>query len=138
MSRFSEQNARIIEAFRGNAGKVDWYFDGAPLVLLHTLGARTGREHVTPLMRQDLGESLAVFASKGGSPTHPQWFHNLVASPMVTAEVGTETRRFRARVAAGAERERIWTTQKQRYPFFADYEAKVEREIPVVILDPLD
>jgi deazaflavin-dependent oxidoreductase (nitroreductase family) len=88
-------------------------------------------------MYQDLGHgTVAVFASKAGAPTHPDWYHNLAANPDVTAEIGSQTRRFRARTATGDERNRIWARQKQDYPGFAGYEARTEREIPVVILDP--
>jgi deazaflavin-dependent oxidoreductase (nitroreductase family) len=80
---------------------------------------------------------VAVFASKAGAPTNPDWYHNLLANPEVVAEIGGGARRFRARVATGDERERIWEKQKRDYPGFADYEAKTDREIPVVVLDPL-
>lgn len=137
MSNPNDWNAAIIEEFRANAGKVGGPFEGAPVLLLHTTGARSGQERVNPMVYQDLGDAIAVFASKAGAPTHPDWYHNLVAHPEVTAEVGAETRSFVARVAAGEERERIWSTQKERMPGFAEYEVKAQgREIPVVILDP--
>ena len=136
MSDPQDWNRKIIEEFRANAGKVGGPFAGAPLLLLHTTGARTGRERVNPTMYQDLGGPVAVFASKAGAPTNPDWYHNLLANPEVTAEIGTDTRRFRARTASGDERQRIWDRQKHDYPGFADYEAKTDREIPVVILDP--
>jgi deazaflavin-dependent oxidoreductase (nitroreductase family) len=108
-----------------------------PGVLLHTVGARSGRERVNPMMYQDLGHGrVAIFATKAGAPRHPDWYHNLVANRCVTAEIGTETRRFRAHTATNREREPIWGKQKQDYPGFADYETKSDREIPVVILDP--
>jgi len=107
------------------------------LLLLHTTAARSGEERINPMMYQDLGDSVAVFASKAGAPTNPAWYHNLVAHPDVTAEIGTEVRGFRARTATGDERERIWSKQKRDYPGFAGYEAKTAREIPVVILDPV-
>lgn len=88
------------------------------------------------MMYQAVGDHYAVFASKAGAPTNPDWFHNLVANPTAEIEVGTDTVRVSARVAAGDERERIWTTQKERYPGFAEYEEKTSREIPVVILEP--
>jgi deazaflavin-dependent oxidoreductase (nitroreductase family) len=137
MSDPVDWNSQIIEEFRANAGRVGGPFAGAPLLLLHTTGARTGQERINPLMYQDLGGPVAVFASKAGAPSHPDWFHNLLANPEVTAEIGTDTRRFRVRTAAGAERARIWDQQKQDYPGFADYEANTDREIPVVILDPI-
>lgn len=136
MSEPRDWNTAIIEEFRSNAGKVGGNFEGAPLLLLHTTGARSGAERVNPMMYQDLGGSLAVFASKAGADTNPAWYHNLLAHPEVTAEVGTETRTFRARVATPDERTPIWEKQKADYPGFAGYEAKTDREIPVVILDP--
>lgn len=136
MTGADDWNTKIIEEFRANGGKVGGQFEGAPLLLLHTIGARTGKERVSPMMYQDLGGALAVFASKGGAPTDPAWYRNLVANPEVKAEVGDEVRPFRARVATGDERERIWSTQKERYPGFADYEARTDRQIPVVILEP--
>lgn len=130
-------NRMVIEEFRANAGKVGGHFAGAPLLLLHTTGARSGRERVTPMMYQDLGGgAVAVFASKAGAPTHPDWYRNLAAHPEVSAEIGTGRRPFRARTAGGDERERIWTKQKREFPNFAEYEAKTDRVIPVVVLDP--
>lgn len=133
----SPWNQDIVDEFRANGGAVGGNFDGAPLLLLHTVGARTGRERVSPVMYQDLGGPVAVFATKGGAPTHPDWYRNLVAHPEIGAEIGTETRRLRARTATGAERDRIWTKQKLDYPGFAQYEAQTDRVIPVVILEPL-
>jgi deazaflavin-dependent oxidoreductase (nitroreductase family) len=133
----SDWNTAIIEEFRANEGEVGGNFEGAPLLLLHTTGARSGQERVSPVMYQDLGGgSMAVFASKAGAPDNPDWYHNLLAHPEVTAEIGTETRSLRARVADDDEREPIWSKQKQDYPGFADYETKTSRTIPVVILDP--
>jgi deazaflavin-dependent oxidoreductase (nitroreductase family) len=133
----SDWNEQIIEEFRANAGKVGGQFEGAPLLLLHTTGSASGKDRVHPVMYQDLGEgSVAVFASKAGAPENPVWYRNLVANPEVSAEIGTETRSFRARTASGEDRERIWTKQKQDYPGFADYEANTDREIPVVVLEP--
>jgi deazaflavin-dependent oxidoreductase (nitroreductase family) len=142
MSDFTSQandwNRKTIEEFRANAGKVGGHVEGAPLLLLHTIGARTGRERINPMMYQDLGDGrVAVFASKAGAPTHPDWYRNLVVNPEVTAEIGADARRFRARTATGDEREPIWARQKHDYPGFADYEAKSDREIPVVILEPV-
>lgn len=133
----NDWNTTIIEEFRANGGKVGGNFAGAPLLLLHTTGARSGAARINPMMYQDLGDGrVAVFASKAGADTNPAWFHNLVAHPEVQAEIGTETRAFRARTAPSAEREPIWTKQKQDYPGFAEYESSTSREIPVVILDP--
>jgi deazaflavin-dependent oxidoreductase (nitroreductase family) len=130
-------NTQIIDEFRANAGKVSGQFEGAPMLLLHTTGARSGLERVNPMMYQQVGNDVAVFASKGGAPTSPDWYHNLVKNPRVEAEIGTDTLPFTARVAQGDERERIWTAQKSAYPGFADYESKTTRQIPVVILEPV-
>jgi deazaflavin-dependent oxidoreductase (nitroreductase family) len=138
MSEMHDWNTKLIEEFRANAGKVGGNFEGAPLLLLHTTGARSGKERTNPVMYQDLGGgSVAVFASKAGADTNPDWYHNVVAHPDVTAEIGTETRSFRTRVATAQEREPIWEKQKADYPGFAGYEAGTSREIPVVILDPV-
>jgi len=134
----NEWNRRIIEEFRENGGKVGGPFEGARMLLLHHKGARTGTERLNPLVYQPVGEGFAVFASKAGAPTNPDWYHNLIANPEATVEVGEDTVRVRARVAEGEERERIWTRQKQDRPNFADYEKKTSRQIPVLILERLD
>lgn len=137
MSDVNDWNAKVIEEFRANEGRVGGQFEGAPLLLLHSTGARSGQERVSPVMYQDLGEgSVAIFASKAGAPDNPDWFHNISKNPSVEAEIGTEQRRFTARIADGDERERIWSKQKADFPGFADYEQKTERTIPVVVLDP--
>jgi len=129
-------NQRIIEEFRANEGRVGAPFEGMPILLLHHRGAKTGTERVNPLAFQPLdGGAMAVFGSKGGAPTNPDWYHNLVANPRASVEVGTETVEVVARVAEGEERERIWETQKARAPGFATYEQQTPRQIPVVILD---
>jgi deazaflavin-dependent oxidoreductase (nitroreductase family) len=132
----SDFNTAIIDEFRANDGKVGGAFDGAPLLLLHTVGARSGRERVNPLVYASDGDSLVIFASKAGAPTHPDWYHNVVANPDVTVEVGAETQSRRARVAEGDERDRLWARQKELMPGFADYEARTNRQIPVVVLEP--
>jgi deazaflavin-dependent oxidoreductase (nitroreductase family) len=134
----NEWNNKIIEEFRDNKGVVGGPFEGTPILLLHHTGAKSGTERINPLAYQAVGDSYAVFASKGGAPTNPDWYYNLLAHPDVTVEVGTETRRVRARVAEGDERERIWSAQKQSHAGFAEYEQKAGRPIPVVVLDPAD
>jgi len=134
MSEASDWNARIIEEFRANGGKVGGQFEGAPLLLLHSTGAKSGRERVAPVMYQALGDDFAIFASKAGAPTNPDWYHNLLANPRATVEVGTGTVEVTARVADDADRERIWSKQKADYPGFAEYEEKTTRRIPVVVL----
>jgi len=131
----ADWNLRIIEEFRANGGKVGGPFEGAPLLLLHHTGARSGIERINPVMYQAVGDDLAVFASKGGAPNNPDWYRNLIAIPRATVEVGTETFEVSARVAEGEERERIWEKQKKDYPGFADYEKQTSRQIPVVILE---
>jgi deazaflavin-dependent oxidoreductase (nitroreductase family) len=133
----SDWNDKIIEEFRANAGKVGGPFDGAPILLLHTTGAKTGQERVNPMMYRAVDGGYAVFASKAGAPTNPDWYHNLVAHPDVRAEIGTQTLALRAPVADDGEREPIWTAQKTEYPGFQEYEEKTTRQIPVVILEPV-
>lgn len=131
-----DYNSKIIEEFRANGGKVGGSFQGAPLLLLHTRGARTGTERVNPMMYRVLDGGYAVFASKAGAPTNPDWYYNLIANPQVHAEIGTATVPLTAHVADDDEREPIWSAQKAEYPGFRDYETKTSRKIPVVILEP--
>jgi len=129
-------NTKVITEFRENGGKVGGFFEGAPLLLLHHNGAKSGTERVNPLVYQQVDGSYAIFASAGGQPRDPQWFRNLVAHPEVTIEVGTSTLKATARVAEGDERHSIWTTQKERMANFAEYEKNAApRVIPVVVLD---
>ncbi|HYH51251.1 MAG TPA: nitroreductase family deazaflavin-dependent oxidoreductase [Acidimicrobiia bacterium] len=130
-------NARIIEEFRAKGGKVVGPAEGFSLLLLHTTGARTGRERVTPVAYQPLADAWAIFATHAGAPKNPDWFHNLLAHPETIIEIGTQTVPVRARVAAGGEREQIWARQKAFYPSFAKHEEKTSREIPVIILERL-
>ncbi len=132
----SDWNTQIIEEFRANGGKVGGQFEGAPLLLLHTTGAKSGQARVNPMMYQADGDNFAVFASKAGASTNPDWYHNLVANPRASIEVGDTTLNVVARVAEGDDRDRLWSRQKELYPGFADYEAKTTREIPVVVLEP--
>ena len=136
MSDVNDWNTRIIAEFRANGGKVGGQFEGAPLLLLHSTGAKSGGQRINPMMYLADGNNLVVFASKAGAPTSPDWFHNLVANPTASVEVGDRTIDVVARVAEGETRERLWSRQKQLYPGFADYEAKTPRQIPVVVLEP--
>lgn len=132
----NDWNEKIIEEFRANEGRVGGVFEGAPVLLLHSTGARSGKERLHPVMYQRLDDNtVSVFASKGGAPTNPDWYHNLSAHPDATVELGTDTFGVKARVAEGDERERIWTKQKADYPQFAEYESKTERQIPVFVLE---
>jgi deazaflavin-dependent oxidoreductase (nitroreductase family) len=135
MPEANDWNSKIIEEFRANDGRVGGQFEGAPLLLLHTTGAKSGQERINPMMYRSVEGGYAVFASKAGAPTNPDWYYNLVAHPSVQAEIGTQTVQLTARVAGGDERDRIWSVQKTEYPGFADYETKTTRQIPVVILE---
>lgn len=135
MTEMDDMNARIMEEFRANGGVVGGDFEGAPLLILHTSGAKSGKPNVQPLMYQAVGDGFAIFASYAGGPRNPGWYHNLVAGPKVSIEVGADTVEVTARVVDGGERDRIWTRQKSDYPFFADYEQQTSRTIPVVVLE---
>jgi deazaflavin-dependent oxidoreductase (nitroreductase family) len=130
-------NEKIIDEFRANGGKVGGAFEGSPLLLLQTTGAKTGRTRVKPLVYRRDGDRLIVFGTKGGSPTHPEWLYNLGANPRVTVEVGSDRFKADARVALPDERDRLWRLQTQDVPVFADYQKKTDRTIPVVILEPV-
>jgi deazaflavin-dependent oxidoreductase (nitroreductase family) len=128
-------NEKIIDEFRANGGKVGGAFEGSPLLLLQTTGAKTGRTRVKPLVYRRDGDRLVVFGTKGGSPTHPEWYHNVRANPRVTVEVGSDRFEADARVAPPDERDRLWRLQTQDVPVFADYQKRTDRRIPVVILE---
>jgi deazaflavin-dependent oxidoreductase (nitroreductase family) len=131
-------NARIIAEFRANHGKVGGDFTGAPLLLLHTVGARSGRTRVNPMMYlPDEGRYL-VFASKAGSDRHPDWYFNLLAHPEVKIEVGDEILTVRATELHGAERDAHFAEQARRYPGFAAYQRRTDRVIPVIALTPVE
>jgi deazaflavin-dependent oxidoreductase (nitroreductase family) len=132
----SDWNTKIIDEFHERKGKVGGPFEGATLLLLHTKGRKSGQPRVNPLAYQELENGYAVFGSKGGAPTHPEWYRNVLANPDVSVEVGNETYDVKAREAKGEERERIWSKQKKLMPGFADYEKKTSREIPVIVLEP--
>ena len=127
-------NAGVVEQFRANGGAVPGRWENRPLLLLTTTGARSGLLRTTPLLYSTDGDRLVVIASKGGEPTHPDWYHNLVANPDATVELGRETFPVRARVTVGAERRRLFDQQAALMPFFADYERTTPRDIPVVVL----
>ena len=134
---WNRENAQIIEEFRANEGKVGGRFEGGTMVILHTTGAKSGATRLNPLRYQPYGDNLVVFASKRGEPSHPDWYHNLVANPRATVEVGTDTFDVEARVAEGEERELLWNRQTEQYPNFAEYAAMTTRQIPVVVLEPV-
>jgi deazaflavin-dependent oxidoreductase (nitroreductase family) len=138
MADYNSFNEAIIAEFRANGGKVGGNFKNATMALLTTKGARTGQLRTTPLVYLPAGNRVIVFASKGGAPKHPSWYHNLVANPEVTVEVGTDRYRAKAIVLEGEERDRAYAEQSKRFPAFAEYQTKTERRIPVIALDRLD
>jgi deazaflavin-dependent oxidoreductase (nitroreductase family) len=131
----SNWNDQVIEELRANGGHAP-SMGGAPLLILHTTGAKTGQERLSPLLYRERGDDLVIFASYAGAPVNPAWFHNVVAHPDVTVEIAGETRTVRARVAGPEERDELWEWNKQDYDAFAEYEKKTDRTIPVVILEP--
>ncbi|MFH8593064.1 nitroreductase family deazaflavin-dependent oxidoreductase [Streptomyces rimosus] len=135
--RVNPFNQRVIEEFRANGGRVGGESAGQPLLLLTTTGARSGLPRTTPaLYLPDGPDRLAVFASNGGSPTAPAWYHNLTAHPLATVEVGTRTYRARAVEAAGEDRDRLWALQVAAHPQFAAFQERAGRRIPVMVLSP--
>ena len=133
---FASFNEQLMEDFRAHGGKAtSGPFVGRPLLILTTVGARSGEARENPLVYTRDGERYVVIASKGGAPTHPSWYHNLVANPDVTLEVLGERFPARARVAEGEEHERLYTAQAELMPGFAEYQRRTTRKIPVVVLD---
>jgi len=131
----SDWNQKIIEEFRANDGRVGGMFAGAPMIILHTVGARSGRVHEIPLVYfpEEEGD-LIVIASAGGAPRHPAWYHNLLANPQFDVEVGTATFPVKATVLEGEERATVWDTIVAERPGFGEYQQKTTRVIPVVRL----
>ncbi|MER7211257.1 nitroreductase family deazaflavin-dependent oxidoreductase [Streptosporangium sp. NPDC000239] len=128
------RNEAVIEEFRANKGKVGGFFEGAALLLLTTVGARSGRPHTTPAVYVRDGDTVAVAASYAGAPKHPAWYHNLVANPEVTVEIGAEKYQATAVPAEGAERDRLFALMVAENPRFNDYAEKTTRVIPMVVL----
>jgi deazaflavin-dependent oxidoreductase (nitroreductase family) len=147
MADLNNWNHQIIEEFRTNAGQIGEQLasapvigsqlTGVPLLLLTTTGAKGGQRHITPLVYLPDDDRLIVFASKGGTPTNPDWYHNLLAHPQVTVEVGTEIFEATAIVITGGERDRLYAEQAERFPHlhFAEKQAKTSRKIPVIALE---
>ena len=138
MSEFNDWNRKIIDEFRANEGKVGGMFDGKTLLLLHTKGAKSLQERINPVAYVRDGEKFVVVASKAGAPTNPDWYYNLVATPDLTVEVGTETFRVHAAVAEEPERTRLYNKMVEKMPGFDDYRRKTTREIPVIVLLPMN
>jgi deazaflavin-dependent oxidoreductase (nitroreductase family) len=128
-------NKGVIDEFRANGGRVGGPFEGAPLLLLTSVGAKSGAARTTPVVYLADGERIVIFASKAGAPTNPAWYHNLLANNSATVEVGGEMFDVDVSVATGEERERLFNQQAELMPQFADYALKTTREIPVVVLE---
>ena len=129
-SDMRSHNRKVIEEFRANKGAGD-----RPLLLLNTIGARSGQRRTTPMMYVPNGDRLLVIASNAGAPRHPDWFHNVVATPRVTVEVGDQVYEATAVVTEGEEHDRLFREICEKYPFFTEHQAKIDREIPVVALE---
>jgi deazaflavin-dependent oxidoreductase (nitroreductase family) len=133
-----ELNQAVISEFRANRGKLSGPMESMPILLLTMTGAKTGRTLIRPLCYSRDGDRIVIIASYGGAPRNPPWYHNLVANPMVTVEVGTEKFKARATQVSGAERQRLFESQAQLMPFFTDYQKKTKRQIPVLTLTRID
>lgn len=130
----SDFNKQVIEEFRANAGEVGGFFTGKQLLLLHTTGAKSGLPRLNPLVTFADGDRYVIVASKGGAPTHPDWYYNLVTHPNVTVEVGSETFAAHATITSEPERSDLYAKAADRYDFFIEYEKKAGRIIPVITL----
>ena len=142
MSEVNDWNRKIIDEFRANGGKVGGIFEGAAILLLHTKGARSQQERINPLGYVRDGERFVVIASKGGAPTNPDWYYNILAHPDLTVEVGTETFRVHATIAEEPERTRLYDKMVETMPVsisrtYDDYRHKTTRKIPVIVLTPM-
>ena len=136
MSEFNDWNRKIIDEFRANNGKVGGMFKDATLLLLHTKGAKSGKERVNPVAYVRDGETFVVIASKAGAPTNPDWYHNIVANPGFNVEVGTKTLQVHARVTKEPERTKLYNKMVEMMPGFDEYRRKTTRKIPVIALTP--
>src|SRR5579884_258791 len=132
MSNPDNFNQMVIDSFRANGGKVN---GPNPLILLTTTGAKSGQPRTNPIAYSTDGDRIIILASKGGAPTNPDWYYNLLANPVVTVELGTEHFQARAAVATGQERERLFAQHVALMPGFAEYQHKTSRQIPVIILE---
>lgn len=135
---FDEMNRKVIAEFRERGGKAGGMFEGVPLVLVHHVGAKSGTKRIAPLVPYVDGDRIFIFASKGGSPENPAWFHNLVANPRTEIEYGTERFPVVARVLTGAERDEVYAKQVAVQPQFGDYARKTDRVIPVIEFERTD
>lgn len=133
-SELDDFNQKVINEFRANQGKVGGQYANRPLLLLTTTGAKSGKTYTHPLAYTKDGDRFVVIASFGGAPKNPSWYHNLVANPEVTVEVGSERFQAKATVATGEERQRLYDRQAEQMPAFAEYQKKTKRQIPVIVL----
>ncbi len=131
----NDWNTKIIEEFRKNDGKVGGQFNGFPLLVFTHTGAKSGKKHTTPVMYLPDGDRYVIFASMGGAPKNPDWYHNLVAHPDIKLEVGTEKFDAKATVKKGKERDELYARQTKLYPQFGEYAKKTTRKIPVIVLE---
>jgi deazaflavin-dependent oxidoreductase (nitroreductase family) len=138
MSELNDFNQQVISEFRANQGKVGGQMANIPLLLLTTTGAKSGRALTKPLAYTRDGDRIVVIASFAGGPKNPPWYHNLVANPVATVELGSERLRVRATVTSGEERQRLFDRQVAQMPIFAEYQQKTTRQIPVVVLQRID
>jgi len=127
-------NRQIIDEFRANGGKVGGPFKGAPMLLLTTKGAKSGETRVNPLVYLEDGSRYVIIASYAGAPTNPPWFHNLIADPAVTIEVGAQTLKVKGDVVAEPDRSRLYQKMESMMPAFTEYRQKTKRTIPVIAL----
>jgi deazaflavin-dependent oxidoreductase (nitroreductase family) len=134
MTERNDWNTKIIAEFRDNGGKVGGPFEGKPLLLLTSIGAKSGQPRLSPLAYVPDGDQMAIIASRGGAPTNPDWYHNLKANPRASVEVGTETFAVEATEVTGDERDRLYARMVEIMPGFADYERNTTRKIPVFTL----
>jgi deazaflavin-dependent oxidoreductase (nitroreductase family) len=134
MSNQINWNQAVIDEFRANSGKVGGQFAGKTLLLLHTVGAKSGQERINPVACVPDGDQLVIIASKGGAPNNPDWYHNLLAHPLVEVEFGTEKFQARAASASEPERSRLYNKMAEMMPGFAEYQRKTTRVIPVITL----
>ena len=134
MSTQSDRNTLIITEFRANAGNVGGPFAGRSLLLLHTIGAKTGQPRINPVAYITDGDRFVVIASKGGAPTNPDWYYNIIARPLISIEVGIEQFQVEASITVEPERTRLYNKMVTMMPGFAEYQRKTTRVIPVITL----
>jgi len=137
MSDVSDWNQKIIDEFRANGGVVGGRFEGRTLLLLHTIGAKSGKERINPVAYTRDGENYVIVASKGGAPDNPDWYYNLRAYPRLTVEVGTETFQVDARAAKEPERSRLFNKMVESFPGFDNYRRRTDRVLPVIVMTPV-